>query len=91
MFHCRGGDAPNSFDMLSAMVDWVEKGEAPHRVVATQYDENQNVKRTRPLYAYPDYAQYRGTGDVNDAANWTWATPKTVTDDRVDWIWAPAS
>jgi feruloyl esterase len=91
MFHCRGGDAPNEFDMLSAMVDWVEKGQAPHRIIATQRAEDKSVKRTLPLYAYPEHAQYRGTGDVNDAANWTSARPKAVHDDRVEWIWGPRS
>lgn len=89
MFHCRGGDAPNEFDLLSAMVAWVEKGVAPDAVLATQLNADKSVKRTRPLYAYPAYAEYSGKGDVNDAANWRRALPKTATEDRIDWIWAP--
>ncbi|MDH7798691.1 MULTISPECIES: tannase/feruloyl esterase family alpha/beta hydrolase [unclassified Beijerinckia] len=90
MFHCSGGDAPNEFDLLSAMVAWVEKGIAPDGILATQLNADKSVKRTRPLYAYPAVAEYSGKGDVNDAANWHRALPKTVTDDRVDWIWAPS-
>jgi len=29
------------------------------------------VDRTRPLCPYPQTAQYKGTGDPNDAANFT--------------------
>ena len=36
MGHCQGGSSTlDRFDMLSAVVDWVEKGVAPDRVVAT--------------------------------------------------------
>jgi hypothetical protein len=28
-----------------------------------------SVKFTRPLFPYPAYAQYKGSGDVNDAKN----------------------
>ncbi|MBK8050391.1 MAG: tannase/feruloyl esterase family alpha/beta hydrolase [Anaerolineales bacterium] len=36
MFHCSGGDAPSQFDMLTPIQDWVEKGEAPEAIIATQ-------------------------------------------------------
>ena len=32
MGHCSGGQATDTFDMLSAVVDWVEKGTAPDSV-----------------------------------------------------------
>lgn len=89
MFHCRGGDAPNSFDLLGAMVAWVEKGIPADGVVATQSNADGSVSRTRPLYAYPTVAKYSGKGDVNVAANWQPATPAEATHDLVDWIWAP--
>jgi feruloyl esterase len=88
MYHCRGGDAPNEFDMLPAMIDWVESGRAPDGIVATQFEQDRSVKRTRPLYAYPTVARYKGAGDVNDAASWRPVRPRTVPDDRIDWIWA---
>src|SRR6185503_13672220 len=34
MNHCSGGPATDQFDLLSALVAWVERGEAPDRVVA---------------------------------------------------------
>src|SRR5690606_28014338 len=88
MFHCRGGDAPNTFDMLEAIVAWVERDEAPDSILATQVRDGRTV-RTRPLYPYPLVARYTGTGSVDDAANWRPEKPARTTDDRIDWIWAP--
>jgi hypothetical protein len=89
MFHCRGGDAPNTFDFMPAIMAWVEKGVAPDDVVATQKDASGAVIRQRPLYAYPEYAGYGGQGDVNAAASWHGVMPPMMPDDRVDWIWGP--
>jgi Tannase and feruloyl esterase len=67
MGHCQGGSAAlDRFDMLSAVVDWVEKGTAPDRVVATG---QAFPGRSRPLCPYPQHADYKGSGDPNDAAN----------------------
>jgi hypothetical protein len=67
MGHCQGGSATlDRFDMLSAVVDWVEKGVAPDRVVATG---QAFPGRSRPLCPYPQHAEYSGHGDPNDAGN----------------------
>jgi pimeloyl-ACP methyl ester carboxylesterase len=67
MGHCVGGSAArDSFDMLSAITDWVEKGTAPDEVVATG---RAFPGRSRPLCSYPKHAQYLGQGDSNDAKN----------------------
>lgn len=67
MGHCQGGSATlDHFDMLTPLMDWVEKGTAPDRVVATG---NAFPGRGRPLCAYPRHAEYSGHGDTNDAAN----------------------
>src|ERR1700753_30298 len=34
MSHCSGGPGATHFDPLGAMVDWVEKGTAPERILA---------------------------------------------------------
>lgn len=88
MFHCRGGNAPNTFELLPALVQWVEQGQAPDRVVATQSGPS-GVIRTRPLFPHPAFAKYTGKGDVNNATNWIGASPKKAVDDRLDWIRAP--
>jgi len=65
MYHCRGGEfALDNFDLLTAAVNWVEKGSAPESVVATG---KAFPGRSRPLCAYPKYAHYTGKGDSEDA------------------------
>jgi feruloyl esterase len=72
MNHCKGGPGANVFDMLTPLVQWVEKDIAPESVLATHYVNNtpdQGVAFTRPLCSYPQEAVYKGSGDTNDAAN----------------------
>lgn len=81
MNHCQGGPATEQFDPLSAMVDWVEKGQPPTHLLATaRTGANPDVPadwisngkpRSRPLCPYPQQARYAGTGDINDAANFS--------------------
>jgi pimeloyl-ACP methyl ester carboxylesterase len=67
MGHCQGGaSALDSFDLLTAVVDWVEKGSAPDAVTATG---RAFPGRSRPLCAYPKHAHYKGQGDTQDAKN----------------------
>ena len=67
MGHCGGGSATlDTFDMLTASVDWVEKGHAPESVTATG---RAFPGRSRPLCAYPAHAQYKGQGNLEDVAN----------------------
>ncbi len=68
MGHCGGGEGPNSFDMVTALETWVEKGKAPESIVATRYT-GEKVERTRPLCPYPQVAVYKGTGSTDDAVN----------------------
>jgi feruloyl esterase len=72
MNHCKGGPGANAFDMLTPLVHWVEQDVAPDRVLATHYvnnDPNEGVGFTRPLCSYPQEAVYRGSGNINNAAN----------------------
>jgi len=67
MGHCGGGSAAlDHFDMLTPIVAWVEKNQAPDSVVATG---GAFPGRSRPLCPYPQHAQYSGQGDPNEAAN----------------------
>lgn len=67
MGHCRSGPATlDHFDMLSAVVDWVERGAAPKSVTATGRDF---PGRSRPLCPYPSYARYTGKGDPEVASS----------------------
>jgi feruloyl esterase len=66
MAHCGGGPALDHFDMLTAVVNWVENGTAPDSVIATGAAF---PGRSRPLCPYPKHAQYNGKGDSQDARN----------------------
>jgi hypothetical protein len=66
MAHCGGGPSLDHFDMLSAVLNWVEKGTAPDFIVSTG---KAFPGRSRPLCAYPTHAQYIGSGDLQDARN----------------------
>jgi feruloyl esterase len=68
MGHCGGGDGPASFDMLTALEQWVEKSKAPDSIPAAHLANGQ-PDRTRILCPYPQAATYKGSGDTNDAAN----------------------
>jgi feruloyl esterase len=68
MGHCGGGARTlDQFDMLSAVVDWVESGRAPERVTATGKSA---PGESRPLCPYPAHAHFGGSGDARDAANY---------------------
>lgn len=66
MSHCGGGPSLDRFDMLGAVVHWVEKGVAPDAVIATG---QAFPGRIRPLCAYPKHAQYSERGTTEDASN----------------------
>jgi feruloyl esterase len=73
MGHCSNGEGPNTFDMLSALEQWVERGQAPQSVIATKFTKNgdpaSGVARTRPLCPFPQVAKYKGSGSIDEAAN----------------------
>ena len=68
MAHCGGGEGPNTFDIVSALEQWVENGKAPDQILAT-HATNGRVDRTRPLCPYPQVATYKGSGSPDEAAN----------------------
>jgi feruloyl esterase len=75
MGHCGGGLGPNAFDTLAPIAQWVEKGTAPAQIVASHLT-NGKVDRTRPLCAYPQIAQYKGSGSTDETPNFECVAPK---------------
>ena len=67
MTHCAGGPATDRYDSLAAVVDWVERGVAPDRIVATAGPATPWPGRTRPLCPYPRVARYTGAGSIEQA------------------------
>ena len=70
MQHCVAGAGPNTFDTLSALEQWVEKGIAPDAIPAS-HSTNNVVDRTMPLCKFPEQARYKGSGDSNNVSNWS--------------------
>ena len=74
MFHCGGGVGTSVFDAATPIVNWVESGRAPERIEASRVVDG-TVVRTRPLCPYPQVARYKGTGSVDESANFSCVTP----------------
>jgi hypothetical protein len=77
MNHCGGGEGVSTFDYLSYLEAWVERGQAPDVMIGKHLPGPSGAPLnpatsgtfTRPVYPYPLHARYKGTGDPNDAAN----------------------
>ena len=86
MVHCAGGPGAWQTDYVDPIVAWREEGKAPTRIIAEQPgpvpmfhivpDESvaQERRFSRPLCPYPQFAQYKGRGDQNDADNFECVT-----------------
>jgi feruloyl esterase len=68
MQHCGNGPGPNQINYMAVMERWRESNVAPETMTAFHVTNNR-VDMTRPLCPYPQVATYKGTGSVNDAAN----------------------
>ena len=81
MGHCSSGPSTDQFNMFEALVAWVEQGETPDRVIASARGNNAEIpadwspERTRPLCAFPEVARYNGSGDIENAANFSCVAP----------------
>jgi hypothetical protein len=73
MTHCGGGPATDQYDTLTAMINWVENGNAPEKITAKG---NTFPGRTRPLCPYPTYASYTGKGSIEDADSFVCSHPE---------------
>ena len=84
MRHCSGGDGPFAIDYVSYMEAWVEHGQAPDVMIGAHVqgfdwggalglkfplDPSTPISFTRPIFPYPLWAKYKGTGDPNNSAN----------------------
>jgi feruloyl esterase len=80
--HCGGGEGPFEIDLMSAIMEWVERGTAPAVLVAA----HAGTGRTRPVFAYPRVAQYVGRGSIDEAANFVAAAPAIPLRTTYDWL-----
>jgi len=75
--HGYHGIAPAPTGEVAAVIRWVEEGVAPDKLIAERRDKEGRLLRSRPLYPYPQFAKYQGTGSTDDAANFGPALPST--------------
>jgi feruloyl esterase len=68
MTHCAGGVGPNTFDAVTALEQWVEKGVKPAQIAASHMAQGV-VDRTRPLCPYPQVATWDGRGWIDEATS----------------------
>ena len=68
MQHCATGSGLTDFDRLSALEAWVERGETPETILATQRVDGRPA-RTRPLCPYPRVARFKGNGNPDEASS----------------------
>ena len=71
MGHCIGGPGPDSFDVVPALEAWVERGRLRNR--SSPPRSSTGGSRARPLCPFPQQARYKGTGSLDEAANFSCA------------------
>lgn len=90
IYHCAGGPGTGNFgaagpaispdaehDITTALDEWVAKKKAPGHFIGTHINaETKMADRTRPICPWPQMAKYKGSGDTNDAANFTCVAPQ---------------
>ena len=57
--------------MQPVIEQWLDRQKAPESVIASKI-ANGKVERPRPLCPYPEAAVWKGTGSIDDAANFVW-------------------
>ncbi|MDX2224249.1 MAG: tannase/feruloyl esterase family alpha/beta hydrolase [Rhodospirillaceae bacterium] len=88
VWHCGGGEGPDAVDTLAAIEAWVEKGQAPERLMAFKTKQrlpypreyrfpipDDQVVLSRPVFPWPVSARYTGRGDVARAESWEKSSP----------------
>jgi hypothetical protein len=86
MDHCGGGEGAGVFDTLGVIDAWATSGTAPGTIVAQRVGGAGGPGAmpgapvlppiSRPLCPIPAFAQYKGSGDPADAANFACVAPK---------------
>jgi hypothetical protein len=86
--HCSGGAGPNTFDVLTPVMSWVESGKNPSVIVAskTVTAGNATTTATRPVYPFPAVARYDGTGSTAEASNFAPYTPAKDVGPGYEWV-----
>ncbi len=65
LYHCAGGEGLVRVDMLTPLMNWVERGQAPDAIVTAD-----DKGASRPVFPYPVVATYNGQGDPQQASSY---------------------
>lgn len=76
MSHVNGGPATDQFDMLTAIMNWTEKGKAPDKIIASGSKGGPLEGVSRPIFPYPAQTVYDGKGDKKSADSFVAKTPE---------------
>jgi len=66
--HCGGGAGPDTVDLISPFIPWVEQGIAPDQMIFGKF-VNGVATFTRPVCPYPALPRYSGVGDPTQASS----------------------
>jgi feruloyl esterase len=98
-YHCNGGETSIAVDMLSEIIAWVEKGVAPNKIVG-RFSKSSGggragrgaanaapaqIFRTRPVFPYPQISVYKGSGSIDEEANFRSELPK-ARPEKIIWL-----
>jgi hypothetical protein len=89
MYHCNGGPRATSEDFLTPLMQWVEDGVSPDRVVINYHSTNSTISAiamTRPVWPYPATASYNGIGATTEAASFVKSGATPGVNDRYEWV-----
>jgi hypothetical protein len=89
VYHCNLYGGPNftQEDFLTPMMNWVEDGTRPDKVIVefTRNAESSEVIRSRPVFPYPSEVGYT-SGDSASASSYERSEPTQRMNDRLVWL-----
>jgi feruloyl esterase len=74
--HCGGGEGDASIDLVTKITGWVEQGSPAGAAMSYKVDATGAQTASRPVYPYPAIAQFTGSGDWHDGANYVSGAPR---------------
>jgi feruloyl esterase len=72
---------------MATIEQWVEKGKPPDKIIASHRLRDGTVDRTRPLCQYPQVAKYKGSGSIDEAANFACKLSATLPREHRKLLW----
>ena len=71
VLHCNGGYGPSHANFLEEIDKWVESNDPPEQIDAFFGNSSDPAEDSRPLCAYPNVANYDGTGNARQSGSFT--------------------